>query len=80
MPSAPFEALPLTSEKVRLPPVTSEKVFHAPAFWRPIPLLLLLLAMQAGLSAIAIVPPSRSRPVETRPVDVDAVPEQRLVF
>ena len=27
--------------------------------------------MQAGLSAIAIVPPSRSRPVETRPVDVD---------
>ena len=30
-----------------------------------------LLTMQAGLSAIAIVPPSRSRPVETRPVDVD---------
>ena len=47
----------------------------------PMPTRLLLLAMQAGLSAIAIVPPSRSRPVETRPVDVDvdadvdAVPE-----
>lgn len=54
-----------TASELREPGEAPGRIFDESLHVRGEPTLV------AGLSAIAIVPPSRSRPVETRPVDVD---------